>query len=157
MAIVYTGKEAVQELIAKLKAYADSAADNAASNISLWTVVSALPTADIDTGKIYLLPAENTEDGNIYAEYIYVNGSWEKFGEMKLDVDLSDYAKTSEVAAQIESSLTDYVTSSSLSSTLSSYAKTSDLSAYAKESELSDYAKTDDFEEITAADIDAMF
>ncbi len=34
---------------------------------------------------------------NTYIEYMYVNNAWEKVGEYKAEIDLSDYAKTADV------------------------------------------------------------
>lgn len=42
-----------------------------------------LPTTNIKTNKVYLLPRvdENGDVTNIYTEYIYVNNRWENLGE----------------------------------------------------------------------------
>lgn len=53
-------------------------------------------------GKIYLIPASNAGEQNVMLEYIYVNGAWEKFGEFKTEVDLSQYAKTAETVKVID-------------------------------------------------------
>lgn len=52
-------------------------------------VVVILPTENIDTSTIYLLPKTTSETNNVYEEYIYVNNQWEKIGST--DVDLTDY------------------------------------------------------------------
>ena len=73
-------------------------------DLSLYKVVETLPTTDIDTTKIYLVRnTENVPDGeqNVYVEYMYVNGSWEKVGEYKTSIDLSPYAKTADVNAKL--------------------------------------------------------
>ncbi|MCD8281868.1 MAG: hypothetical protein LUC22_01295 [Prevotella sp.] len=163
-----------QELVTKVKAYATAAAQSAVAGIELATVVSELPETG-EANKIYLVAGENTEDNNIYTEYVYANNAWEKLGEVKLDVDLSDYYTKEEADAAVtkalNDTLADYAKSTDLSdyakeSELESYAKTTDLDAYAKETELEDYAKKDDlsdfltesdFEKITADEIDAMF
>lgn len=54
-------------------------------------VITGFPTNPSET-TIYLLRATTGESGNLYSEYIYVNGIWEKLGEQKLD--LSGYATT---------------------------------------------------------------
>ena len=72
---------------------------NIAIDLSLYKVVTELPTADIDETKIYLkLGDANVPEGaqNTYIEYMYVNNKWEKVGEYKADIDLSDYAKKTE-------------------------------------------------------------
>ena len=69
-------------------------------DLSLFKVVSVLPEGDeIDINKIYVLLSEDSENGNIYAEYMYVNGAWEKVGEYKAEIDLTPYAYASAVTA----------------------------------------------------------
>ncbi len=60
-------------------------------DLSLYKVVSALPTADIDENKIYLVLSAAAGEANKYTEYVRVSGSWEKVGEYKADVDLTPY------------------------------------------------------------------
>ena len=63
-------------------------------------IVQALPTENIDESAIYLLPLENpTEEGNNYAEYIYVNNQWELLGRIGVQVDLTDYVKNTDYAS----------------------------------------------------------
>lgn len=62
-------------------------------------VVNSLPTQNIDINAIYLLATQQTETGNIYAEYIYVNNQWEKLGETPIEVDLTDYVKNTDYAS----------------------------------------------------------
>ncbi|MBQ2350367.1 MAG: hypothetical protein II393_03795, partial [Cytophagales bacterium] len=52
-------------------------------------VVETLPTEDISTTTIYLVPSSNPEVPNYYDEYIYVNNQWEQIGTTA--IDLSDY------------------------------------------------------------------
>jgi hypothetical protein len=66
-------------------------------------IVQALPTEDIDESAIYLLPLENpTEEGNNYAEYIYVNNQWELLGKIGVQVDLTDYVKNTDYATNVK-------------------------------------------------------
>lgn len=66
-------------------------------DLSLFVVPAnnTLPTTGINPNKIYLI--KNTEVAastqNIYTEYMYVNGAWEKIGEYKANIDLSGYLK----------------------------------------------------------------
>lgn len=61
--------------------------------------VSSLPTTDISSTTIYLVP--NTGSGtNSSDEYIYVNGAWERLGTT--DVDLSGYYNKEQVDELIE-------------------------------------------------------
>lgn len=63
------------------------------------SVVSALPTSNISTTTIYLLKS-GSDTQNVYTEYIYVNNTWEKLGEQKLD--LSGYALKSEAICSVD-------------------------------------------------------
>ena len=49
-------------------------------------IVSALPTTNISTNIIYLLPIEQVGDKNSYDEYAYIRGKWELIGTTKFDV-----------------------------------------------------------------------
>lgn len=68
-------------------------------------VVTELPTTDIKTNKIYLVKDSATE-GDLYQEYLYIDGKWEKIGTHKYEVDLTNYAKKSEALKSVESTLT---------------------------------------------------
>ena len=52
--------------------------------------------------KICLVPADTSEEGNFYTEYVWVvddthpDGYWEEFGTYKSEVDLTDYLKISD-------------------------------------------------------------
>lgn len=69
-------------------------------DLSLFIVPAnnTLPTTGINPNKIYLI--KNTEvdasTQNVYTEYMYINNTWEKLGEYKATVDLSDYIKKTE-------------------------------------------------------------
>lgn len=58
-------------------------------------VVQTLPTQDISTTTIYLVPKQTAETQDIYDEYIYVNNAWEHIGTTQ--IDLSNYYTKSEV------------------------------------------------------------
>lgn len=49
---------------------------------------------EINAKTIYLVPKESTDTQNIYAEYVYVNSTWEKLGEFKADFDATDLQKS---------------------------------------------------------------
>lgn len=55
------------------------------------SVVQSLPTTDISDHTIYLVPKTNTGTRNIYDEYMYINGAWEKIGDT--EVDLTNYVQ----------------------------------------------------------------
>lgn len=63
-------------------------------DLSIFKMVSELPADNIDENKVYLVPSTETEENNIYTEYAYKNNAWEKLGEYKSDVDLSEYVKS---------------------------------------------------------------
>lgn len=68
---------------------------------TLFQIVTALPTSGINKNKIYLMliKGDDTEEQNLYAEYIYTGNTsaaydaskWEKLGEYKPEVDTSTY------------------------------------------------------------------
>lgn len=61
-------------------------------------VVQTLPTSDISTTTIYLVPKTTSETNNVYDEYINTDGTtqgWEKIGDTT--VDLSNYYTISQV------------------------------------------------------------
>ena len=60
-------------------------------------VVQTLPQSNIRNNIIYLVPSTSGETGDIYDEYIYVNGSWESLGTTNLD--LTNYYNKSEADA----------------------------------------------------------
>lgn len=53
---------------------------------SLFRVVDALPTSNIDASKIYLLSISEEEGLNTFEEYIYT-GKWERIGTAELSLD----------------------------------------------------------------------
>ena len=69
-------------------------------DLTLYKVVSVLPTSDIDTTKIYLVK-DSAIESNQYSEYMYVDGKWEKIGDFRSSVDLAPYAKTDYVNSQL--------------------------------------------------------
>ncbi len=56
-------------------------------------VVTALPGTEISATTVYLVKS-GAESQNLYTEYIYANGAWEKLGEQK--VDLTNYVTKSD-------------------------------------------------------------
>jgi len=60
------------------------------------SIVTDLPTTDIDTHTIYFV-SNNGTNQNIYDEYMYINSNWEKIGTT--DIDLSNYLQTTDIAA----------------------------------------------------------
>ena len=80
-----------------------------------FAVVAQLPTEDIQTNVIYLVPKSTAQTNNDYDEYIYALKStnpdtygWEKIGDTEID-------------------LSDYVTTQALNTALANYTTTTDL------------------------------
>ena len=63
-------------------------------------VVTQLPTTDIKTNKIYLVK-DNTTEGDLYQEYLYIDGKWEKVGTHKQEVDLTDYVRKEDAVTEV--------------------------------------------------------
>lgn len=89
------------------------------------SVVDALPATGA-AATIYLVKTSESETGNLYTEYIYVDGKFEKLGTQTLD--LSNYATQSWVNTQING-----------------------LSAVAKSGKLSDATEDSTHQTVTAA------
>ena len=51
------------------------------------TVVDELPTEGISDTTIYLLKNAEVETGDMYTEYIHINGNWEKLGTQKSNLE----------------------------------------------------------------------
>lgn len=62
--------------------------------------VDALPTSDIDTNTIYMVPKASGSSGDAYNEYIYIDNAWELIGDTS--VDLSGYVKTTDTITNAE-------------------------------------------------------
>lgn len=60
-------------------------------NHELFEIVSELPSESKDN-TIYLIPSQNGEDNNVLTEWVYINDSWEKLGEFKVQLDEKLYA-----------------------------------------------------------------
>ena len=100
------------------------------------SVVESLPESEISATTIYLLKTSESESGNLYTEYIYVNSTWEELGTQKLD--LSGYVTTTALNAAIADFLTEEDVSSLIEAALAAYAKTEDLATIATSGNLAD-------------------
>jgi len=75
---------------------------NITIDLSLYKIVDVLPTSGIEDSKIYLvLTTGGGAEGDIYTEYIYVDKKWEQLGQYKANVDLTPYAKKTDVLNQV--------------------------------------------------------
>lgn len=73
----------------------------------IFVVVSKLPTEDIKLNVIYLVVTSNYEDStNVFTEYIYVNGQWEKLGEFKADIATAEAERKAAEQARQENETT---------------------------------------------------
>ena len=105
-------------------------------------VVESLPVDNISGTTVYLVLEKPDSTGDLYTEYIYVNGTWENLG--KQTVDLSGYSTTEEMNAAIStaiaSSLASYYTKEQVNKELGKKADLSALDSYVLSSKLeSDY------------------
>lgn len=98
----YSPLDPTENAHATNKKYVDTAIANAIKDIHSFEiqVVNQLPTANISTHTLYLVPSEKTEDNNTKDEYIYVNNGWEMVGTTK--VDLSNYYTKPEVDEKVD-------------------------------------------------------
>lgn len=71
---------------------------------SLYSIVTELPETGLPN-KIYLLPSTETEEGNIYTEYGYVNNKWEEIGKYKADVNLEPYERALHLPSDVVKAL----------------------------------------------------
>ena len=76
-------------------------AEIAKIDTSLFIAVETLPNTDIDIHKIYIMPSNNPEEGNIFTEYIYANDKWEAIGTA--NIDLSNYYTKSQATNLFQS------------------------------------------------------
>ena len=121
----------------KSETYTKTEINNLISSIPKFNilVVQDLPTENISNTTIYLIPS-NSEEHDIYKEYIYVNNNWELLGIQK--VDLTDYYNKTEVNSLLSSK----VDTNSLS-TVATSGLYSDLSG--KPTKLSDFTNDSGF------------
>lgn len=67
---------------------------------SLFKLVTSLPSSG-ESNKIYIV--KDGSDGNdVYQEYYYTNGAWEKIGTHTVKVDLTPYAKKTEAVIDMD-------------------------------------------------------
>lgn len=93
---------------------------------SRFEIVAELPTTEIKTNVIYLVPKASVGTNNTKDEYINLDGTttgWEKIGST--DVDLSGYVTTS----ALNTTLANYTTTANLTTLLAGKASASDVTA----------------------------
>lgn len=112
--------KAVNDLVSyylKSETYSKTEVDSIATAIknSRFEVVATLPTTDIKTNVIYLVPKSPSQTSNVKDEYINLDGTtagWEKIGDT--EIDLSDYVTTQ----ALNTALADYTTTDDLTTLL---------------------------------------
>ena len=84
----YLDLTGLQAYDAKIKAYVDAAAADAASGKITMVAVNALPAvAEASANVIYLVPNTKVSGSNVKDEYILVNGAFELIGTTQIDLD----------------------------------------------------------------------
>ena len=83
-------------------------ADFTAATFETVDSYAALPSTGA-AGTFYFVPASSTGTSDLYSEYVWVNGAYEKFGDIQLP-DLSPYAKMTWVTEQLSTQLASYYT-----------------------------------------------
>ena len=71
----------------------------------IFSIVTELPTNDIDKDKVYLVPSTKTDNENRFSEYIYTDNGWEKLGEFKSEIDLSNYVQKTDIVTNTTNGL----------------------------------------------------
>ena len=66
-------------------------------------IVQTLPTEDIQTDAIYLVPSDDPTSQDLYLEYMYINNQCELLGQKQIVVDLTDYVKFTDYASNQKS------------------------------------------------------
>lgn len=95
--IEYAGNDNLSNYYTKDETYSKVEVDALIGSFANFEVVEELPTTDISTSTIYLVPKSTAGQDNIYDEYINTDGTsagWELIGDT--DVDLSNYYNKTE-------------------------------------------------------------
>lgn len=67
---------------------------------SLFKLVTSLPSSG-ESNKIYIVK-DGSDANDVYQEYYYTNGAWEKIGTHTVKVDLTPYAKKTEAVTNMD-------------------------------------------------------
>ena len=105
-------------------------------------VVETLPTQDISTSTIYLVPKSTAGTNDAYDEYIYVSNNWEHIGST--DVDLSGYQTKIDSSHKLNADLVDDTTTTNKFVTSTEKTKLSGIEAGAEVNVQSDWNEADD-------------
>lgn len=69
-------------------------------DMSLFKLVTSLPSSG-ESNKIYIVK-DGSDANDVYQEYYYTNGAWEKIGTHAVKVDLTPYAKKTEAVKNVD-------------------------------------------------------
>lgn len=113
---------------------------NVTLDTNVFFVAESAPASPTDDQKkkICLVPADTTEEGNLYTEYVWIvddehpDGYWEEFGTYKSEVDLTPYLK-------IEDAADTYLSKTEASNTYQPKGEYQPAGDYALKSELPSY------------------
>ena len=115
---------------------------------TIFKIVDSLPAAPAlgDENKVHFVLSNQSEDGNIYSEYLWIGDMWEKMGEFKADIDLSPYLTKEEASTTYLSKTDAESTYTKQTDAEAVYAKKTDVGAtYAKKTDVeADYVKKED-------------
>lgn len=115
IAIVKTGGTAIQVLMADGSVRTLNAANGICGldangriplaqlgnlDTSLFKLVTSLPSSG-ESNKIYIVK-DGSDANDVYQEYYYTNGAWEKIGTHTVKVDLTPYAKKTEAVINMD-------------------------------------------------------
>lgn len=70
-----------EKLLMQIKEAIENGGGGGGGDRPLFKVVDALPTEDISTSTIYMVKSNIEGQDDIYIEYVYINGKWERFGQ----------------------------------------------------------------------------
>lgn len=89
-------------------------------------IVNELPLVGSED-TLYFVPKEDTEESDMYDEYVWINNDWELVGTKQITVDLSDYVKNTDYASSskggVIKSSNDYATQITQNGNLQSQTK----------------------------------
>ena len=115
---------------------------------TIFKIVESLPAAPAlgDENKVHFVLSNQSDDGNIYSEYLWIGDMWEKMGEFKADIDLSPYPKKEEASSTYLSKADAESTYTKQTDAEAVYAKKTEVEAtYAKKTEVdAAYVKKED-------------
>lgn len=110
LAPIYTRLGDLSDSISTLKGRVTSLEGSMSGKLSR-EIVQQLPTQDISTNIIYMVPKQGSDStsGNVYTEYLYVNNNWEIIGSTAVNVE--GFITESDALELIDDALSDALVS----------------------------------------------